>query len=131
MTAGDAALFAVLGWLGLHQVLSRIPGIEGRQAAFLLIQIINLTVISGLLTIGVPSLTGNLKVFNWIIALLLVLHTWQNTAAYSAARRARKQALTDQDAAKRAQIAAALAAGARPSPPPAGPGPGADDSAAG
>jgi hypothetical protein len=117
MTAGDAVLFAVLGWLGLHQVLTRIPGLERSQAAFLSIQIVNLTVISALLSVGIPSLTGNLKVFNWIIALLLVVHTFQNTTAYSAARRARLQGQRDDADAKREQVAAALAAGARtPSP---------------
>lgn len=117
MTLGDAVLFAVLGWLGLHQVLTRIPGLERSKAAFLSIQIINLTVISALLSVGIPSLTGNLKVFNWIIALLLVVHTFQNTAAYSAARRARLQGQRADAEAKRDEVAAALAAGARSTRP--------------
>ena len=124
MTIGDVALFGVVGWLALHQVLIRVPALEGSKAAFLLIQITNLTVISGLLSVGVPSLSGDLKVFNWIIALLLVVHTWQNTARYGELRRARLKNQVDADAARRAAVTAALAAGeAAGDAPPAEPPP--------
>lgn len=111
MTLDDALLLGVLAWLAAHHPLLGLSIFAGRAAPLLVVQIINLLIISGLLTWGLPSLVGDLRVFNWIVALLMVLHTWQNTARYAAQRAARKRVRDAEDDARRAAISAALAAG--------------------
>ena len=117
MTLDDALLLGVLAWLAAHHPLLGLPIFAGRAAPLILVQVINLLIISGLLTWGLPSLVGQLKVFNWIVALLFVLHTWQNTARFQAQRAARRASQDEAEGARRRAIAAALAAGEAPREP--------------
>lgn len=117
MTQDDALLFGVLAWLAVHHPVLGLPVFAARAAPLILVQLINLVVITGLLTTGLPGLDGQLKVFNWIVALLLVLHSWQNTARFQRQRAARRATQDEAEGARRRAIAAALAAGEAPPEP--------------
>lgn len=112
---GDAVLFGVVAALGVNHVLLRIPGLEGRTVPFAIAQALNLGAIVLLGTLGVPGFTGGMKVMNFVLAGLFVLHAIQNTNRWAAARAEARGAA---DEAKRARIAAALQRGEPPPPPP-------------
>jgi hypothetical protein len=115
--AGDLVLFGVVAALGVNHVVLRIPGLEGRLGPFAVAQGLNLGAIVLLGTLGVPGFTGGMKVMNFVLCGLFVLHAIQNTNRWAAARAEARSSAADE---KRARIAAALQRGEERPPPPAG-----------
>lgn len=71
-------LVAMIVILGLNQALIRFSLFARVPALFWVVQAMNLAVIVGVLIVGIPGLTGSAKLANWILALVLGLHTVQN-----------------------------------------------------
>ena len=78
LSVGDLILFAVLGIFGANHLVLRLPGWQGRAWAFWLLQGLNMGVVCFLILRGIPILLGPVAIFNYILALLLVMHTVQN-----------------------------------------------------
>ncbi len=74
-------LMAMLVVLGLNQLLIRLSLYARVPIFFWVIQAMNLTVVALVVVWGVPGLSGNAKLANWIIALVVSLHFVQNIQA--------------------------------------------------
>ncbi len=106
LTVGDAALFAAVALLGLHHTVMRSPWVLERAAVFWSLQILSLSTMIALFAVGVPGLDGALKIFNYVLGLLLMMRILQANKRLTAHRRERTQATS----AREAEILAALEA---------------------
>ncbi len=111
MTLTDALLFWVVGLVGVHQLVTRLPSWPGPAPLFWAVQLANLTTVGMLLTIGLPTFTGNLRIFNFVFAALLTFHTVSNNNVWGAERRRRRKEATTVEDEQKAAILAALDAG--------------------
>jgi hypothetical protein len=120
MNVGDALFLGVVAALGVNHLLVRLPGWERRAWLFVLVQISNVGIASGLAGFGLPTLSGNIRVFNYVLALLFVMRAVQNNRRWSDARRAARRTADRADAARAERVREALRRG-EGGPPPADP----------
>jgi len=106
MNEGDLALFVVAAALGLNHVAMRIPGDKVRWWALIPVQLINMAATIFLLLRGIEGFHGSLKVINYVLALLLIVHMVKNNATIG--KRKRKPVEANQAEAKTEQLMAAL-----------------------
>ena len=111
MDTGDAVLLGLVAVLAANHVVVRLPGWERRGWIFWLIQIANLASTVYLVGVGIPGLTGDIRIFNYVLALLFTFRTVQNNRRWGDARRNHRAGGATAAAAKRASIEAALRAG--------------------
>ena len=111
MTLTDGLLFWVVGLVGAHQLVTRLPTWPGPAPLFWFMQLANLATVGMLLTIGLPTFTGNLRIFNFVFAALLTFHTVSNNNAWGTERRRRKKEAGQTEDEQKAAILAALDAG--------------------
>ncbi len=109
MNLDDALFFLVAGMLGTNHLLVRLPGWEDRVWLFWGVQALNVGATSYLLAWGLPGFTGNLRVVNYVFALLFLIRAVQNNGRWGEVRRRRQ---TDPDVeARKEQIREALQRG--------------------
>ena len=109
MNEGDLALFVVAAALGLNHVAMRIPAQMVRWWVLIPVQLINMAATIFLLVRGIEGFQGPLKVINYVLALLLIVHMVKNNATIG--KRKRKPADTSNAEAKTEQLMAALESG--------------------
>ncbi len=111
MESGDAILFGVVAALAANSVLFLWPGWDRRRALFYGVQLVNLTVATFLMALGVPSLEGSLAIFNWVLAGLFIVRILTNNKRYNDALRKRRGAQSAATEHKKTALAAALRRG--------------------
>ena len=119
MMLDDALFLGVVAALGVNHLLVRLPGWERRAWLFVLVQVSNVGIASGLAGVGLPTLRGDIRVFNYVLALLFVMRAVQNNRRWSDARRAARRAADQGDAARRDRVREALRRGDGPGDPQA------------
>ena len=108
LNSGDVVLFSAVVLLASNHVVVRIPGWDRFRLPFWILQACNLAAAIWLMVVGIPGVEGNLRVFNWVIGLLLVFRIIvNNNRLVNAIRQRREDA---QDADKREAIRAAIRA---------------------
>ena len=87
-------LAAMVGILGINHLLMRFQLYLKFPPIYWVIQLINLAIIAYVLILGLPGLTGQAKLINWIIGLVVAMHLVQNHGAVLSARsQARREEL--------------------------------------
>ena len=78
MDLSTTLILGVAALLGLNHMVFRLPGWEHRRVVFWGLQLLNLSCVVALLTVGIPGFGGATKPINWVLGLLLVFHIVTN-----------------------------------------------------
>ena len=74
------SLIALIGLLAVNRLVLALTGYRGVRPLFWGIQLLNLTAVILLVQFGLPSLPPGLRVINYFIALVFMLHIVENNS---------------------------------------------------
>ena len=78
MTPGTGALLAVVFVMACNQLVMRVGALKGHPAFFYPLQLLNLLAAAALIWFGLPGL-DHLPIVSWLVALLFLFHSLQNS----------------------------------------------------
>ena len=103
----SAVLMGVIGAMVLNQLVMRLGGLRGNVYLFWSLQMVNIAVASALILFGLPGFE-KWPIVAWMIALLFVFRTVQNTQQRTVFLRERRAERNAEELAKQQAIRAAL-----------------------
>lgn len=77
MDLSSGVILAVVGVLGLNQLVMRVGALRARSAVFWSLQLVDVLVGSAVLVFGLPGFES-MKVISWMVGLLVFFHVIMN-----------------------------------------------------